>query len=224
MTPLLTLFLCKRLSNLGYIVQSYMRNPWKNNQTNTITSSWQTVMWPCLDKHKGQVLKFCWINHVNLIKNLSQLLYTLAKSLVQHHQLTPAADCVGCEGLQRSAVMIRLKKMSFLPPSLPGHGALQGTAVTFAMTSLKCSEHRLSSMANLDVQRERECFTETFWIMVSIPPSSEQDTIIYSCCIWSTYKLTFLSLILMEPYFQQLHFFFFRFKFKLHYCYQHWPQ
>lgn len=82
-TPLLTLFFCNILSNLGYTVHSYRRNPWKNNQTNNITtSSWQTVMWSCLDKHKGRVLKFCWINCVNLMKNLSQLLYTLARSLV----------------------------------------------------------------------------------------------------------------------------------------------
>lgn len=153
MTALLNLFLCKRLSNLGYIVQSYMRNPWKNNQTNNITtSSWQTVMWPCLDKYKGQVLKFCWMNRVNLIKILSQLQYTLARSLVQHHQLTPTAGCTEGEGLQSSAVIIWLK-MFFLQPSLPGHGALQGMTVTFAMVSLKCSEHRLSPMASLDKGR-----------------------------------------------------------------------
>lgn len=105
-------------------------------------------MWPCLDKHKGHVLIFCWSNRVNLIRNLSQLLHTLARSLVQHHQLTPTADCIGCEGFQRSVVIIRLKKMPLLQPSLPGHGALQVTAVTFAMTSLKYSEHRLSSMAS----------------------------------------------------------------------------
>lgn len=154
-----------------------MRNPWKNNQTNNITtSSRQTVMWSCLDKHKGHVLKFCWISHVNLINNLSLLLYTLVRSLVQHHPLTPTADCIGCEGLQRSAVIIQLKKMSFLQSSLPGHGALQGTAATFAVTSLQYCEPGLSPMASLDMQREKECFTDTFWIMVSIPPSSGLDT------------------------------------------------
>lgn len=53
---------------------------------------------------------------------------------MQHHQLRPTCatvDCVGCEGLQRSAAIIRLKKMPFLQPSLSGHGALQGMAVTF---------------------------------------------------------------------------------------------
>lgn len=39
--PFLTLFIFIQLSNLSYTVQSYMRNPWKNNQTNNITtSSW----------------------------------------------------------------------------------------------------------------------------------------------------------------------------------------
>lgn len=144
----------------------------------------------------------CWINRVNLSRNLSQLLHTLAGSLVQHYQLASAADCIVCEGLQRSAV-VTLKRMSFLQPSLPGHGALQGTAVTLAMISLKCSEHRLSPTASLDVQGERGCFTDTFGIMVSIAPSSGQD--MSSRCIWSTCKLTFLSLVLIEPYFQQLH-------------------
>lgn len=62
---------------------------------------------------------------------------------------------------------------------LSDHGALQGMAVTFAMTSLTCSEHRLSSMASLDVGKEKECFTDTFWIMASIPPSLGQDTTAY---------------------------------------------
>lgn len=93
--PLLTLFLSYTLSNLSYTVQSYMRNPWKNNQTNNITiSSWQTVIWPCLDEQKGHVLQLCQINHLNLIKNLSLFFQALASSLVQHHQLTPPCATV----------------------------------------------------------------------------------------------------------------------------------
>lgn len=90
-------------------------------------------MWPCLDKQKGHVLQFCYINCVNLTKKLSQLFQSLARSLVQHRQLTPTRatmDCVGCEGLQRSVAVIRVKKTPFLQPSLSGHGALQGMAVT----------------------------------------------------------------------------------------------
>lgn len=124
-------------------------------------------MWPCLDEQKGHVLKFCWINSVNFIKKLSQLSYTLARSLVlsANCQLTPTcttADCIGCEGLQRAAVIIWLKKMSFLQPSLSGHGALQGMAGTFATTSLACSEHRLSSMASLACKRRGNAWQTHF--------------------------------------------------------------
>lgn len=207
MTPLLNLFLCKRLSNLGYIVQSYMRNPWKNNQTNNITtSSWQTVMWPCLDKHKGHVLKFCWISRVNLIKNLSQLLYTLARSLVQHHQLTPTAGSAMAEGLRRSVVIIWLK-MRFLQPSLPGHGALQDMAVTFAMTSLKCSEHRLSPMASLDKGRGSVLQIDfESWFQSHL---AQDRTPLYTAAASGPHvNWHFSSLVLIEPYFQQLLFFF----------------